>query len=159
MTPTTGCTVVALFEGQEEAAAAIGELRQAGFNDAELGVAARGRGHGPPTSGQGPSGPPTAGTGAAVGLVVGAAIAGFALGNVPGALGGGLAALLGGALTGGLIGALIDLGIPEQDARFYNDEVRAGGILVTVRAGDRCQEAADLLRTNGGRHVRVPPAR
>ena len=39
-----------------------------------------------------------------------------------------------GALAGGFLGALIGLGIPEEDARVYEDRIRAGGILVIVPA-------------------------
>ncbi len=37
-----------------------------------------------------------------------------------------------GALAGGLIGALVNLGIPEADAKIYEDRVKSGAILVAV---------------------------
>jgi uncharacterized membrane protein len=37
-----------------------------------------------------------------------------------------------GAATGGLLGALIDLGFSEEDAVFYAEGVKRGGILVYV---------------------------
>jgi len=39
-----------------------------------------------------------------------------------------------GAAAGGLLGALIDVGIPEEQANYYAEGVRRGGILVSVRA-------------------------
>ena len=53
-----------------------------------------------------------------------------------------------GAAGGGLIGALIGWGIPEEDARYYETEVRAGRYLVTVECGQR-DDARDLLRRYG----------
>jgi stress response protein YsnF len=41
-----------------------------------------------------------------------------------------------GAATGGIIGALTDMGVPEEDAKFYEEGVRRGGTLVTVSARD-----------------------
>lgn len=41
-----------------------------------------------------------------------------------------------GAAAGGLLGALIDAGIPEEEANYYTEGVRRGGILVSVRSED-----------------------
>jgi len=43
----------------------------------------------------------------------------------------------GGAAAGGGAGALVGWGIPEEDAKYYEGEVKAGRYLVTVDAGDR----------------------
>jgi len=46
-----------------------------------------------------------------------------------------------------MIGALVGLGIPEEDANFYAEGVKRGGVLVTVRADDsRSVEALQVLR-------------
>ena len=42
-----------------------------------------------------------------------------------------------GGLTGGLVGALIGWGIPQEDAKYYEGEVKAGRYLVTVDQDDR----------------------
>jgi hypothetical protein len=63
------------------------------------------------------------------------------------------AALLGaasGAAAGGLVGALIGLGLSEEDAKYYEDEVRKGRTLVTVDAGARSDDAWGILRHHGG---------
>ena len=38
----------------------------------------------------------------------------------------------------------------EDEAKHYDEEFRAGGVVVTVNAGDRYTEAADTLRDSGG---------
>jgi stress response protein YsnF len=99
-----------------------------------------------------------AGTGAAIGGVAGLALALAPL-AIPGigpivAAGPIAAALTGaglGAVTGGLIGGLTRLGVPDEDAHYYAEGVRRGGILVTVAADDEreAQMAADILRRHG----------
>jgi hypothetical protein len=84
------------------------------------------------------------GTGATIGGAVGAA-AGIiaAIGTsliipglgiiVAGPLAAGLAGAGAGGITGGLIGALIGSGIPEEHAKSYEQGIKKGGIVVTVR--------------------------
>jgi len=99
-----------------------------------------------------------AGTGAAIGGVAGLALALAPL-AIPGigpivAAGPIAAALTGagiGAVAGGLIGGLTRLGVPEEDAHYYAEGVRRGGILVTVAADDEreAERAAEILRRHG----------
>src|SRR5205085_1981109 len=56
----------------------------------------------------------------------------------------------GGAAIAGLAGALIGWGIPEEDASFYEGEVKAGRYLVTVEAAGREAEAREILHRRGG---------
>lgn len=85
------------------------------------------------------------GVGAAIGGTVGAVLAAIAaIGTsiaLPGLgliVAGPLAAALVGAgaggITGGLVGALVGSGIPEERAREYETGIRAGGIVLSVRA-------------------------
>lgn len=85
-----------------------------------------------------------AGAGSAIGGTVGAVIAAIAaIGTslaLPGiglVIAGPLAAAFAGAgaggLTGGLIGALVGSGIPEDRAKFYDEGVREGGIVLGVQ--------------------------
>ena len=47
------------------------------------------------------------------------------------------AALAGaGAAAGGVLGALTAIGVPESSAMRYGQEIRSGGILMSVRARD-----------------------
>jgi len=52
-----------------------------------------------------------------------------------------------GAAAGGLLGALIDVGIPEEEANYYTEGVRRGGILVSVRSeeGMMVDRAVNIL--------------
>jgi hypothetical protein len=57
-------------------------------------------------------------------------------------------AVLGGtaarAAAGGVVGALVGLGIPENEAKVYEERLKAGGYLVAVRVQDN--EIADICR-------------
>ena len=61
-----------------------------------------------------------------------------------------LASAAAGAGAGTIGGALLGMGLTEDDVDYYYDEVSAGRILVTVRAGNRYEEAMTILRRNGG---------
>jgi stress response protein YsnF/uncharacterized membrane protein len=97
-----------------------------------------------------------AGIGAAIGGVGGLVIGLTAL-AVPGvgpvlAAGPLAAALIGagvGAAAGGIIGALTDLGVPEEEAHYYAEGVRRGGVLVTVKTSD---DMADRAVAIASRH-------
>jgi len=98
------------------------------------------------------------GVGGAVGLLAGIgalAIPGvgplIAAGPIMGALSG---AAVGGA-TGGLIGGLVGLGIPEYEAKQYEDKVRAGNILISVHTEDAKSRsrAKDIMQTAGAKDI------
>jgi hypothetical protein len=83
------------------------------------------------------------GVGGAIGTAVGAAIAAIAaIGTtlalpglgliIAGPIAAALAGAGAGAVTGGLIGALIGLGIPEPNARAYEEALRGGGVAMGV---------------------------
>ena len=58
------------------------------------------------------------------------------------------------------------MGVPEEEARYYDEEFQAGRTLVTVKANARYQEAAAILRrheaydveSRGGRGTGAPRA-
>src|SRR2546421_7947679 len=50
----------------------------------------------------------------------------------------------------GITNSLENLGLPEQEASFYNQEFEEGRTVVMVNTADRQQEAYDILRRNGG---------
>ena len=67
-----------------------------------------------------------------------------------------IAATLTGVVTGGIAGGLIDFGIPEERGEFFEEQVRQGGILVSMKAGDdRVEHAASILREHGASDVEV----
>ena len=164
-------TVAATFEDRADAERAINALKDAGFNGDQIGVALRDR------TQQGELIEDT-GTKAAEGAVSGA-LGGGLLGGVIGWLvgigalaipgigpvvaGGALATALGiaggtaaagagiGAAAGGLVGGLVGLGVPEEEATYFETGFRSGRTLVTVNAGPgRATEAVDMLRAYGG---------
>jgi hypothetical protein len=158
---TTGRTVVGMFTNRPDAEAAIRELKAAGFGDERIGVALQDREEEGDlrdlidTSGR------DAAAGAAKGAVSGSLVGGligllgslFVPGVGPIVVGGVLAATLTGAgigaATGGIIGALVALGVPEADARHFDEGLRSGRTLVTVDAGARTAEALVLLDRHG----------
>jgi uncharacterized protein (TIGR02271 family) len=84
-----------------------------------------------------------AGLGVLAGMVpvIGPAIAGGTLGVI-------LSNAAAGAGIAGMVGALIGLGIPEEEAAYYQGEFEAGKVVVTVQAGDRVREAEEILSRN-----------
>ena len=91
-----------------------------------------------------------AAAGATVGGIVGGALAALTAASVmvipglnlvvSGALVSALAGLGAGAATGGLVGALVGAGIPEHEAKIYEDEIRNGNVLLAVDARDHDQK-------------------
>jgi hypothetical protein len=160
-------TVVGVFTDRVQAEQAINELRHAGFSDDQIGFILRGN---PAVEGtaQGETGS-DAGAGAAAGAVsggvlggvLGAAAALLIPGFGPAIAGGILTATLSGAAigaaAGGIIGALTGLGVPEEEARYYQGEFEAGRTIVTVKAANRYQEALDILRSNGAYDATTRP--
>jgi heat induced stress protein YflT len=156
-------TVVGLFEYYQDAERAVNELNNRGFGKTDISVAARDRALQDQVIGSKEQAvAESAGAGAIGGTAVGG-IAGLLVGigalTIPGIgpvlAAGPLAAAIGstlagagiGAAAGGLIGALVGLGIPEEDAHFYAEGVKRGGVLVTVRTSDdRAHEALRILR-------------
>jgi uncharacterized protein (TIGR02271 family) len=161
---TTGrSAVVGVFRDRSEAEKAVEELKRAGFRDDQIGfVTRRDDGTGTATTAtdrdaEGTDRGTGAATGAVAGGVLGAIIGAGAALLIPGVgpvlAGGILAAALGGAAigaaAGGLIGALTGLGIPEEEAEYYNTEFESGRTIVTVKADGRYQEAYDILHRFG----------
>ncbi|MES2920598.1 MAG: DUF3341 domain-containing protein [Verrucomicrobiota bacterium] len=107
-------------------------------------------------------------TGAATGGVLGGTLgllAGIGALAIPGvgpliAAGPLLAALSGaaaGATVGGIAGALIGLGIPELEAKRYENRISEGNILISVHAadGEEVSRAKDILERAGAEDISV----
>ena len=164
-------TAIAIFDDRARAQRAIDQLKRAGFTDKEIGVTARDadadgnvidadKGGTRATEGAITGVTAGAGVGALWGLGI---LAGVLPAIGPAIAGGTLAAILSsaaaGAATAGVAGALIGLGIPEDEAKYYESEFRAGRVVVTVRADRRLTEAQDILELNGGYDMRSGPDR
>jgi len=164
-------TVVGVFSDVRRAQQAVAELRRAGFREEQIGVIARDReavdAATAPLSDVGSSVTAGAATGAAAGAGVGALWAlGIAAGILPaigpviagGLLASVLASAAGGAAVAGIVGALIGLGIPEDEAYYYEGEFQSGRVLVTVQADDRSNEAWTILHRHGAYNRASTPA-
>lgn len=151
---TTGRTVVGLFSQRSAAEAAIRDLRSAGFGEDRIGVAMQERVEqadllenvgGEPAEGAAKGAVAGGLVGGLLGLLGSVLIPGFGTVLAGGVLTSTLAGFGIGAATGGLLGALIGLGVPEEDARHFDQRFRDGGTLVTVDAGVRTREAVAIL--------------
>jgi len=167
-TLTGSKTVVGLFDSMEQANRAADQLRATGITSDQIGIVAgnesdRYRDY------VGNSNTDTgtkdvshrAGTGAAIGgglgLVAGLvalAIPGFGPIIAAGPIVAGLTGAAAGAATGGLIGGLTAAGVSETDARLYENRLKQGGVLLTVRTdAAHADAAADILDANGARDI------
>jgi uncharacterized protein (TIGR02271 family) len=159
-------TAIAIFDDRTQAQGAIDQLKRAGFTDKEIGVTAREMSF-DGDAGDKRKGDTHAAEGAIAGVSAGAGVGAlWGLGILAGVLpaigpaiaGGTLAAILSsaaaGAATAGLAGALIGAGIPEEEAKYYDQEFRAGRTVVTVHAGSRLNEAQAILMQAGGYDMR-----
>ena len=165
MDSTRRTVAVGVFNDHTQAEKAIDDLEQLGFTDSEIGFAWRGeRGTHDESKDTGKH----VGTGAVVGGILGAAAALLIPGVGPAIAGGILAPLLGagvtaagvgaagaalGAAAGGVVGALTDMGVPEEEAKYYQNEFSQGRAIVTVKAGSRYMEARDVLMRDGAYDV------
>jgi len=167
MAATQRATVVGVFETRAQGERALEDLRRAGFREDQIALVMHHKdkstvevtdldaAKAAQVSGQSKA-DEGAGAGAATGALVGGLMALPAL--IPGvgailSVGTLAAALFGiatGAAGGGLVGALVGADVPEDEARFYEAELKAGRILVGVKAGDRAAEAASIIERAGG---------
>lgn len=163
--------VSAVFDDRSEAERAASELRSAGVPDSALSVIARQEGargdYGDDVNTQEVA---DKGEGLLKGALVGGgagALLGIAALAIPGvgplAAAGAIAstaipeaAAIGagaGALAGGLTGLLTEHGVDEDDARYYEERIHAGGVFLSVNAseaGMSSDQLWDILHRNGG---------
>lgn len=146
-TATVHETTIGVFATREAADRAVADLKKAGYRDNQIGMVGKdSKGNTVKLDGEGKT---HAGEGMAIGAAAGAATGaalgvGILAGVLPvvgpvlalGTLGTVLLNAAGGAAAAGLAGALIGWGIPEEDAKYYEGEVKAGRYLVTVDRDD-----------------------
>jgi hypothetical protein len=98
-------------------------------------------------------------TGAVVGGFLGSVAALLIPGIGPFVAGGIIvAALSGGAIgsiAGNFLGAFSRLGIPENEAKGYEQDIKENRTLVTVRTTDRQAEAEAIMKENGAQNIGV----
>ncbi len=151
-------TVAVVFPDLETAERAIRELRGQGFGEDQIGFAMKNTeaDRGGIRTSINPDEPQehAAQTGAVLGGVLGGALGTAVAGVVPGVgpviLGAVLATIGGGALVGGLVGQLVEMGIPEEEAQFFEAEFKKGHPIVTVHTEDNYSGALAILTEHGG---------
>lgn len=149
--------VIGVFEKREKAEEALEDLRRAGFTDQQIGFLYR---HLDTQESEKKISTESA-LGAAAGAIGGGALSSFltaaAISAIPGvgpAIAGGIifAALGGaalGAMAGGFVGMLIGMGVPEDEAQYYQGELEHGRTIVTVKSDERYDEARQVLKQHG----------
>ncbi len=167
MDPQKSTTAIGVFSSWEKAEAAIDDLIDAGFLDSEIGAVARDA-EGRTTArmdrkdvedvenvGETASAGLTGAiTGVGIGGLVGLGVLSGVIPVVGPALFAGTLGVLasnaaGGAAVAGLIGALAGWGFTDDDARYYENELVSGRVIVTVHAGIRLNEARSILQSHG----------
>lgn len=171
--------VLGVFSNSDLANSAISDLERLGYDPKDMSIVMRDHETGKNiTTEGGTTVAEGAASGATTGGVIGA-LAGLLIGigaiTVPGIgallIGGPLAVALGlsgaaattvsgavtGALAGGLIGALTGYGVSEEDARVYEESIKAGGVLVVVPAqsGLEMQDVIDVMDQYNASQVRT----
>lgn len=160
--------ISAVFDDESEAQRAVSELRSAGIPDTDLSLIAQHDGKTTTTSGTGDveetgggilrgilgGGALGAGLGVAALAIPGvgplAAAGAIAAAAVPEAIGIGAAI---GAVAGSLGEVLAKHGVSEDDASYYNDRIKSGGVFVSADVGTSgvdAQTVRDILGRNGG---------
>lgn len=154
-------SVFCIAKSHSQAEQIVENLQTSGFDSSEISVLL------PDTEGKHDIGhvtatkaPEGATTGAATGGVTGGVLgllAGIGALAIPGvgpfiAAGPIMAALSGaaiGATTGGVVGGLIGMGIPEIEAKRYEEKLKTGNYLIAVHAhdGDETSRAKEIYKT------------
>ena len=161
-------TVVGVFAERSSAHSAIAALEAAGFTHEQIGFVGHGDRAGHETGdGHAEAKGALAGasrgslTGGAVGGILGALAALVIPGIGPVIAGGMLAGIVAGAVAGGTVGGFAGLlhgmGVPDEEATYYEGEFKGGKTIVTVRADERRQEAADIMRQLGAYDAATRP--
>jgi len=158
-------TVISTFNSRDTADRAVSDLRSKGF-DREISIVAKDDQKNQTQRRDDNAlhmGSDTVFDGTATGGVIGG-LAGLAAGAgalaIPGIgpilAAGPIAGLLSGAATGGIAGGLADWGIPAERSRYYEDRVKQGNVLVSVRADDKkANDAVNILRSYGSQDVEI----
>ena len=167
---TNGKILVGIFRDRVKAEGALNELHEAGFTEEQTGFVIRGK-RDPgddesPIENDSDLEKSSTGGGILAGSTVGGVIGAVATGLIPGVgpviAAGILAGVVGGAaaggVAGGVIGTLKGIGIPDDEAKIYEEEFNAGHPLITVDAGDRREEAWKILQQHGAYDAHTRPA-
>lgn len=146
--------VVGVFAELAEADRAVEELQRAGFHNEQIRFEQQEAGPGRIVMPGGNVGGVPSGFGTTAGTPVP-----IITSNEPtreGGLIGSIKRLFAGRTDVRIVDDLVAMGIPEEEARYYQNELELGHIIVTVEAGDRREDALVILRSNGAYDVTTP---
>ncbi len=146
--------VVGLFSDRQSAEQAVADLKAAGFDPSRIGVVMKDKQETHEIAEeQGTRSTEGAVTGGVIGGSLGAILAATGALVIPGIgpfiSAGILATSVVGGAAGWLVGGLAGLGIPKEEAEYYEDQVQQGRALVTVDAQGRDAEARSILLRDG----------
>lgn len=153
-------TVVGVFDRVDYAEKAAREIKERGLRTDDISIIVKNRDEGEAAKGDGMTNDNIS-DGAVTGGIIGG-LAGLLIGAgmiaIPGlgiiAAAGPITGLIGGAATGGIIGGLVDLGIPEQDSRKYESDIREGKVVFTMKTEeDKVEDIKNILQSNGAERV------
>jgi uncharacterized membrane protein len=141
-------SVAGIYDTEQEAILAVEELQKQGYSTEDISVISKNREDVDVITEETGT---KAGEGAATGAVAGGTLGGISgllagvwalaipgIGPIvaAGPIGAALTGIIAGAGIGGLSGALIGMGIPEDEAKLYDESVKEGKILVLVDKKD-----------------------
>jgi len=153
-------SIVGLFANRQAAEQAIVDLKNAGFDPSRIGVVMQDKKEAQEVAHEhGTSSTEGAVGGSIIGGTAGALLAATGALVIPGIgpfiSGGILATALVGGAAGWLVGGLVGLGIPKEEAEYYEGRVQQGSTLVTVDAQGRDSEARQVLLNAGAEDLQA----
>lgn len=161
-------TIVGFFDNYSSAESAANQIKQNGFETNDISILAKDSDDESPESFHNSSSDSSPihdniSDGVVSGTVLGS-LAGLLVGIgtvvVPGlgviAAAGPIVGLISGAVTGGVVGGLVDLGIPEDDSMAYENEIKNGRILLSMRCeDDSISNISEILRNSGAINIKT----
>ena len=153
-------TVVGIFDRVDYAEKAAREIKERGLRTDDISIIVKNNDENGGQRGEGMTNDNIS-NGAVTGGIIGG-LAGLLIGAgmvaIPGlgiiAAAGPITGLIGGAASGGIIGGLIDLGIPEQESKRYETDIREGKVVFTMRTEEeKVEEIRNILQANGAERV------
>jgi uncharacterized membrane protein len=161
-------TIAATFDNDSHANNAAHEIRQKGIKTDDISIVAKHNDDKSDSGFKGNRGDRSEGhvndnisDGTVTGGIIGG-VAGVLLGAgtlmIPGlgiiAAAGPITGLLAGTATGGIVGGLVDLGIPEENSKRYQEDIKSGRVLFTAKVDEDSERViADILKRNGATQV------
>ncbi|MBP7175716.1 MAG: general stress protein [Thermoclostridium sp.] len=153
-------TVVGVFDRMDFAEKAAREIKERGLRTDDISILVKNGDQVESTDGMGmvndniSNGAVTGGIiGGLAGLLIGAGLVAIpGLGIIAAA--GPITGLIGGAATGGIIGGLVDLGIPEEESKRYESDVKSGKVVFTMKTDqEKVDDIRNILQSNGAERV------